>query len=77
GGALLTTLSGLLPVVGWVVFFPVMTFIAVGSGALGILSKRRVAEAAPQPHPYAAPAPALVPETSGGFILTDQPVQQG
>lgn len=77
GGALCTTLSGLLPVVGWLVFFPVMTFIAVGSGALGILSKRRVAEAVPRPRPFTAPSPVLLPEASGGFILTDQPVQQG
>lgn len=77
GGALCTSLSGLLPVVGWVVFFPIMTFIAVGSGALGILSKRRVAEAAPQARPVSMPTPVLVAETSGGFILTEQPVQQG
>lgn len=77
GGAVCTTLSGLLPVIGWVVFFPVMTFIAVGSGVLGILSKRRVAELVPQARPMTAPAPVLVAENSGGFILSEQPAQQG
>lgn len=75
GGALCTTLAGLLPIVGWVVFFPAATFVAIGSGALGILSKRRVAEAQPRMQP--APAPVLAPEVPGGFILAEQPIQQG
>lgn len=71
GGALCTTLAGLLPVVGWVVFFPVATFVAIGSGALGVVSKRRVAEPAVQP-PFSPVAPAVMPESAGGFILTEQ-----
>ena len=44
GGALCTTLAALLPVVGWVVFLPIIGFMSIGAGALGLLSRRRVAE---------------------------------
>lgn len=68
GGALCTTLSGLLPLVGWVVFFPVVSLMAIGSGAAGILEARRAAKQKPQPQVVAVSTP--LPDTSG-FLLTE------
>jgi hypothetical protein len=71
GGALCTALSGFLPVIGWVVFFPIVSFMAVGAGTYGLLAR------APKPKPVAEPLPApLYPAEHGGFILSEQPAQQ-
>jgi hypothetical protein len=71
GGALCTTLAGLLPVIGWVVFLPLIGFMSVGAGALGLFNKRRVAEqperrpAQPEIIVSAVPmAPPVFPEQS-------------
>jgi hypothetical protein len=63
GGALCTALAGLVPVVGWVVFLPVVGFMGIGAGTLGLFSKREVA--APQPAPV-APVHEFVLPVSGG-----------
>jgi hypothetical protein len=64
GGALCTVLAGLLPVIGWFVFLPITGMMAIGAGALGILSKRHVAE-----QPASAPPAASWP----GYGTTPQP----
>ena len=46
-------------------------------GEVGDDGARRVAEAAPQARPTSMPTPVLIAEPAGGFILTEQPVQQG
>jgi hypothetical protein len=66
GGALCTTLSGLLPLVGWVVFFPIVSLMAIGSGAAGILEARRATKRARQPQPVATSLP-----DASGFLLTE------
>ena len=50
GGALCTALSGFVPIIGWVVFFPIVSFMAVGAGVVGLLS--RAPKAAPATQPY-------------------------
>ena len=52
GGGLCTTLAGLLPIIGWVVFLPIISFIAIGSGAMALVSKKEVQrKTAEVPHP--------------------------
>lgn len=65
GGAFLTTAAGLLPVIGWFMFLPLTGFIAIGSGTLALLSKRRVEEEAP-----VAPAPVNWP---AGYVAQPLP----
>lgn len=66
GGALCTTLSGLLPIIGWVVFFPVVSMMAIGSGAVGLFGGRREAKRREQ---AVAVSPAL--SDASGFLLTE------
>jgi hypothetical protein len=67
GGALCTSLSSLLPVIGWFVFLPVVGLISTGSGLMALLSKRHVRRPeSPAPAPSPAPAAAPAPE----FVLT-------
>lgn len=70
-GAFCTALSGLLPVIGWVVFLPIVGFMSVGAGFLSLVSRREKAverEMAP-----AAPAPE-----SGALLgYSGQQPQQG
>jgi len=66
GGALCTTLSGLLPIIGWVVFLPIVSFMAVGSGAAGIFGGRRAAKR--QAQPVTVPSPL---QDTSGFLLTE------
>lgn len=60
GGALATTVATLLPVIGWFMFLPIVGWIGIGAGLLGIVSRRRVADA-PAPVP-ASPAPYPAPD---------------
>lgn len=66
GGALCTTLSGLLPIIGWVVFFPIVSMMAIGSGAAGILGARRASKQQEQP----TAAVTHLPDASG-FLWTE------
>lgn len=68
GGALMTALAGLLPIIGWLVFLPITGFISVGAGMLGIFSKREVAK----PVEQAVPATA-----SSTIVYAEQSAQQG
>jgi hypothetical protein len=68
GGALSTTLAGLLPIIGWFVFYPVAGFISVGAGVLGILSKREIASLVhPQQEQPESPAPSPAMPASTGM----------
>lgn len=64
GGALLTVLGGLLPVLGWFVFLPLTGFMSIGAAFLSLVAPRRRAQAAQQ-SPAAAAQPA-------GFIFPEQ-----
>lgn len=66
GGALCTTLPGLLPVIGWFVYYPTTLFMATGAGLMGLVSRRRVAEEpARQPRVQAVPGPVPGTATAG------------
>ena len=67
GGALCTTLSGLLPVVGWVVFLPLVGFMSVGAGVMGLFRLPRRARR-PQPAPT---EPSRQPGLDPTFVLPD------
>jgi hypothetical protein len=41
GGALCTTASGFVPIVGWFLYFPVTGFISIGAGAMALLQRRK------------------------------------
>ena len=80
GGALCTALSGFVPVIGWIVFFPIVSFMAVGAGVVGLL--RRAPKPQPVAQQYYTPAPQYYPAPAvpapaatepAGFILTEQP----
>jgi hypothetical protein len=82
GGAFLTTAGTLLPVIGWFLFLPVVGFISIGSGFMGIVSRRRVAEERVVPVPQAAYQPAawagFVPQASPApATWTEAPAEQG
>jgi hypothetical protein len=66
GGALCTTLSGLLPIIGWVVFLPIVSFMSVGSGAAGLFGGRRAAGRQAQPVMVQSPL-----QDASGFLLTE------
>jgi hypothetical protein len=42
GGALATALSAFLPIIGWLVFTPVVGLMSVGAGVMGVFSRRRL-----------------------------------
>lgn len=51
GGALFTTLGGLMPVIGWFVFFPLVSLISVGAGFPALFRARKPkADARPVEH---------------------------
>jgi hypothetical protein len=53
GGALVTSLAGLMPVIGWFVFYPIVGFMSVGAGAVGLFGRRRAPQPEAQPVPMA------------------------
>lgn len=66
GGALATTVATLLPVIGWFMFLPIVGWIGIGAGLLGIVSKKRVAEA-PAAAPVSGPPPFPVADPWTAF----------
>lgn len=74
GGAFITTLAGLLPVIGWFMFLPLTGFIAIGAGALGVVNKRRVEEE--EPAPAAAPVYPATPAEDPHAAWTGYPAPQ-
>jgi len=57
-GALCTALSGLLPVIGWFVFLPLVGFISIGAGLSGLFARKGGRkEVAPATHVVELPAP--------------------
>ena len=73
GGAVCTTISGLLPIVGWLIFLPVIVTMALGAGLPALFQKK---EAVPVsiPTPVAAPTPVAPatperPADTSGFLL--------
>jgi hypothetical protein len=40
GGALCTSLSAFFPLIGWLIFFPIVGLMSVGAGIMGIVTKR-------------------------------------
>jgi hypothetical protein len=60
GGAFLTTAATLLPVIGWFMFLPLIGFMSIGAGLMGIVSKRRIVqEAAGVGNAHLPEAPAM------------------
>lgn len=53
GGALFTTVAGLMPLVGWFVFFPLVSLIAIGAGFPSLFREKK-----PKPAATLAPSPA-------------------
>lgn len=47
GGALFTTVAGLMPLVGWFVFFPLVSLIAVGAGFPSLFRPKKGAKTEP------------------------------
>ncbi|MFN3923103.1 MAG: hypothetical protein ACK4K6_05535, partial [Pseudarthrobacter sp.] len=41
GGALFTTLAGLMPVIGWFVFYPLVSLISVGAGFPALFREKK------------------------------------
>lgn len=67
-GALATALSVFLPLIGWLVFAPVVGLMSVGAGIMGIFSRRRL-EGRRQPN--------LAQDDAPDGILTGLNPQQG
>ncbi len=73
GGALATTLGGLMPVIGWFVFFPLVSFIAVGAGYPALFRPRQPKKAAVQDarlEEFAPVASAGAPTVPAGLTVS-------
>lgn len=55
GGALCTVLSGLVPLVGWALLFPIVSCISMGAGMVALVKGRKKAVEAPRPAEVPAP----------------------
>lgn len=73
GGALATTLGALMPIIGWFVFFPLVSLIAVGSGYPVLFRPRQPKAAAlrdPRLEQFAPVASAGAPTMPTGLTVS-------